>query len=69
MDSILVSLFSYKAWANANVEMHAALARFDVQRHPDQFQAMLHTLDHVNVVDRIFKGHLSGTGGCWFYSD
>ncbi|MFZ6733041.1 DinB family protein [Undibacterium sp. Ji42W] len=64
MDSILVSLFSYKAWANA--EMHAALAKFDAQRYPDKFQAMLHALDHVNVVDRIFKGHLSGTGATGF---
>lgn len=66
MDGILVSLFSYKAWAN--VEVHAALTRFDAQRYPDEYLAMLHTLDHVNVVDRIFKGHLSGTGAAGFTS-
>ena len=59
MSNILVSLFEYKTWAN--VELHAALARFDAQRHPDEFRAMLHILDHVNMVDRIFQGHLTGT--------
>lgn len=60
MNDILVSLFKYKAWAN--VELHAALEKFNAQQHPDAFQAMLHTLDHVNVVDRIFQGHLIGAG-------
>lgn len=59
MKSILVSLFEYKAWANA--ELHAALAQFDAQQHPSELRAMLQTLDHANVVDRIFQGHLSGT--------
>lgn len=59
MNGILVSLFKYKAWAN--LEMHAALAKFDAQQYPCEFQTMLHTLDHVNVVDRIFMGHLTGT--------
>jgi len=59
MNSILVSLFEYKAWADA--ELHAVLANFDPQRHPNEFRAMLHTLDHANVVDRIFQGHLIGT--------
>ncbi|MET3132330.1 putative damage-inducible protein DinB [Oxalobacteraceae bacterium GrIS 1.11] len=58
MNGILVSLFKYKAWAN--VELHAALEKYDAQQHPDEFQTMLHTLDHVNLVDRIFKGHLFG---------
>ena len=59
MNSILVSLFEYKAWANA--ELHAALENFDAQQYPSEFRAMLHTLDHANVVDRIFQGHLIGT--------
>lgn len=60
MNGILVSLFAYKAWANA--ELHGALARFDAQQHPHTFRSMLQILDHSNVVDRIFQGHLSGTG-------
>ena len=59
MNRILVSLFEYKAWANT--ELHAALAQFDAQQHPNEFRAMLHILDHVNVVDRIFQDHLMGT--------
>ncbi len=46
MNGILLSLFRYKAWAN--VEMHAVLAKFNARQHPDQFCAMLRTLDHVN---------------------
>jgi uncharacterized damage-inducible protein DinB len=64
MNSILVSLFEYKTWANE--ELHAALAKFDAQRHPNEFRAMLHILDHVNVVDRIFQGHLTGTAASHF---
>ncbi|MFO6419761.1 DinB family protein [Hylemonella sp. W303a] len=41
--------------------MHAALERFDAEQHPTVFSAMLHTLDHANVVDRIFMCHLDGT--------
>ncbi len=58
MNRTLASLFEYKAWADT--ELHGALERFDARRHPDRFQAMLRTLDHANVVDRIFQGHLGG---------
>lgn len=58
MNSILVSLFEYKAWANA--ELLAVLEKLDAQQYPSQFRAMLHALDHANVVDRIFQGHLIG---------
>ncbi|MFZ6654820.1 DinB family protein [Undibacterium sp. TJN19] len=61
MNSILVSLFKYKAWANT--ELLTALEQFDAQRYPDKFLSMLHTLDHANVVDRIFQHHLMGTTG------
>lgn len=58
MSRTLVSLFEYKAWANT--ELHAVLEKFDARQHPGQFRAMLHTLDHANVVDRIFQCHLTG---------
>lgn len=64
MNGILVSLFAYKAWADT--ELLAALDTFDSERHPDTFHAMLHTLDHANVVDRIFRSHLSGTATSQF---
>lgn len=63
MSGILVSLFKHKAWANA--ELHDALRKFDARRHPGEFQAMLHALDHVNVVDRIFQGHLVGSAAAF----
>lgn len=59
MSTMLVSLFRAKAWANA--ELHAALAAFDVQRHPQRFRTMLQLLDHVHVVDSIFQHHLMGS--------
>ncbi|MDT8999801.1 DinB family protein [Paucibacter sp. APW11] len=58
MNSTLVTLFEYKAWADA--ELLAALASFDAAKQPAQFAAMLQTLDHAHIVDRIFQGHLSG---------
>lgn len=61
MHGIFITSFRYKAWANA--ELFAALSTFDTQRHPAVFLRMLHTLDHVNVVDRIFQSHLMGGGG------
>jgi len=59
MNTPLGALFRYKAWANQ--ELLAALAAFDAARHPVRFQAMLDILGHANVVDRIFRNHLSGT--------
>lgn len=58
MNHTLATLFEYKAWANAG--LHAALARFDAEKYPNEFRAMLLALDHAHVVDRIFQGHLSG---------
>lgn len=60
MNTTLVALFNYKAWANT--ELFAVLEGFDAKKHPEKFQAMLGTLDHANVVDRIFQGHLGGIG-------
>jgi len=59
MNTTLVALFRYKAWANQ--ELLAALGAFDAARHPARFQAMLDILAHANIVDRIFRNHLSGT--------
>ncbi len=59
MNTALGALFRYKAWANQ--ELLAALAAFDAARHPARFRAMLDILVHANVVDRIFRKHLSGT--------
>src|SRR4051794_33027442 len=66
MNATLNALFQYKAWANR--ELIASLAAFDTTRHPERFQAMLDLLGHANIVDRIFRNHLSGTLGETFTS-
>lgn len=55
--SILKSLFGYKAWANR--ELFALLATL-APEHADPLQSCLRTLNHIYVVDRIFRAHLSG---------
>lgn len=59
MNTTLCALFRYKAWANQ--ELLVALAGMDASRYPARFQAMLDILGHANVVDRIFRNHLSGS--------
>ena len=59
MNTTLSALFRYKAWANR--ELLAMLVAFDATRYPAKFKAMLDILGHANVVDRIFRNHLSGT--------
>lgn len=53
----LKSLFAYKAWANR--ELFALLASLSPQ-HADQLHTCTRTLNHIYVVDRIFRAHLSG---------
>lgn len=56
--SSLSSLFGYKAWAND--ELFAALACVDVAAHAAEVRNAIRILNHVYVVDRIFRGHLEG---------
>lgn len=51
------SLFAYKAWANA--ELFAALAALPPGQ-ADALQSCIRTLNHIYVVDRIFRAHLAG---------
>lgn len=53
----LKSLFGYKSWANS--ELFALLATLPAQ-HADQLHTCIRTLNHIHVVDRIFRAHLSG---------
>lgn len=53
----LKSLFGYKSWANA--ELFALLASLQPE-HAEQLHTCLRTLNHIHVVDRIFRAHLSG---------
>ena len=57
--STLHSLFAYKAWANN--ELFAALASVDATAYPAEAHTALRILNHVYVVDHIFKAHLQGS--------
>ena len=52
----LQSLFGYKSWANR--ELFAMLAGLPSE-HADQLHTCIRTLNHIYVVDRIFRAHLS----------
>lgn len=53
----LISLFGYKAWANA--ELFDVLAALPAE-HAETLHACIRRLNHIHVVDRIFRAHLSG---------
>jgi uncharacterized damage-inducible protein DinB len=55
--STLISLFGYKAWANS--ELFALLATVPAERAAE-LKACIRTLNHIYVVDRLFRAHLSG---------
>jgi uncharacterized damage-inducible protein DinB len=52
----LKSLFGYKSWANR--ELFALLATLPEQ-HADQLHTCIRTLNHIYVVDRLFRARLS----------
>jgi uncharacterized damage-inducible protein DinB len=52
----LISLFGYKAWANS--ELFALLSTLPIE-HADQLHTCIRTLNHIYVVDRLFRAHLS----------
>jgi uncharacterized damage-inducible protein DinB len=53
----LKSLFGYKAWANS--ELFALLATLPEQQ-AEQLHTCIRTLNHIYVVDRLFRARLSG---------
>lgn len=53
----LQTLFGHKAWANR--ELFALLATLPPQ-HGEALHSCLRTLNHIYVVDRIFRAHLGG---------
>lgn len=52
----LISLFGYKAWANR--ELFALLATLP-ETHAEPLHTCIRTLNHIYVVDRLFRAHLS----------
>ena len=55
---MLSSLFAQKSWANR--ELFDALASPAIAAHPDRLHTAIRTLNHIYVVDRIFRAHLLG---------
>ena len=56
-NTTLKSLFAYKAWANS--ELFTLLATLPASQ-ADQVHTCVRTLNHIYVVDRIFRARLSG---------
>ena len=54
----LTSLFRFKSWADT--ELLEALGAIDAATHPAPHKAALRTVNHLHVVDQIFRGHLQG---------
>jgi uncharacterized damage-inducible protein DinB len=54
----LTSLFRFKSWADA--ELLEALDTVDAASHPTQHKTAVRTVNHLHVVDQIFRGHLQG---------
>ena len=55
---ILSSLFAQKSWANR--ELFDAVADVTLAEHADARHTAIRTLNHIYVVDKIFRAHLSG---------
>lgn len=54
----LSSLFRFKSWADA--ELVETLGTLDVDAHPAAFKTAVRTVNHLHVVDQIFRAHLQG---------
>jgi uncharacterized damage-inducible protein DinB len=57
--SILPTLVAQKTWANN--ELFNQLATVTAPEHASELHAAIRTLNHIYVVDRIFRAHLLGT--------
>lgn len=55
---ILLSLFAQKSWANC--ELFDAVADVAQAEHEASRHTAIRTLNHIYVVDRIFRAHLTG---------
>jgi uncharacterized damage-inducible protein DinB len=56
--SLLASLFGQKTWANR--ELFDVLATVNADEHGAALHMAIRTLNHIYVVDRIFRAHLLG---------
>jgi len=55
---ILISLFGEKSWAN--IKLFEVLAKAISEVSSEHQHSIVRTLNHVHVVDRIFRAHLVG---------
>lgn len=55
---LLQSLYAQKSWAQN--ELFNTLAEVDAAAHPQAVHTALRTLNHIHVVDCIFRAHLLG---------
>ena len=58
LTNALQSLFAQKSWSNN--ELFNALATVPAEQHADAIHTATRTLNHIYVVDRIFRAHLLG---------
>jgi uncharacterized damage-inducible protein DinB len=56
--NLLPTLFAQKAWANN--ELFNQLATVTAPEHAEAVHSAIRTLNHIYVVDRIFRAHLLG---------
>lgn len=56
--TMLKTLFAQKTWANA--ELYDCMAKVDPAYHAEPLHTAIRTLNHIYVVDRIFRAHLVG---------
>jgi uncharacterized damage-inducible protein DinB len=56
--SILPTLFAQKSWANN--ELFNQIATVTAPEHAEAMHTAIRTLNHIYVVDRIFRAHLLG---------
>jgi uncharacterized damage-inducible protein DinB len=62
-NSTLRTLFAYKAWATD--ELFQALTKISADLHPNALHSALRTMNHIHVVDRIFRSHLLSEPHCY----
>jgi len=55
---LLKTLFAQKTWANA--ELYDCMTSVDPVQHAEPLHAAIRMLNHIYVVDRIFRAHLLG---------
>ena len=55
---ILASLFAQKSWANR--ELYDAVAGVSAAEHAAERHTVIRMLNHIYVVDQIFRAHLAG---------